>query len=357
MTMPKRIVVEFKTRAINSLVLAIELFNRPHDRGRAESVLILLHHSFEMLLKSIIQEKTGTVQFKGEKYSYSFDRCLESAQNDLKILSKDERRTLSIMDAHRDTVVHYFLDISEDLLYIQAQAGVTLFDDLMRRVFGESLADSIPGRVLPVSTRPPKDLQLLLDSELSQVDELLQAGARKGVQAAARLRPILALARGGIEGIDRVSEKEIRDAVAKRKKGDDWSLIFPEIAQLRLDTAGDGIPVYLRIRKDAESAVRIGKEGEPIVGTLIKQSVDWFDKFNLNLPEIAKKLGLTIPKVRAYMFEINLWADPELYGEKQIKSQKYRRYTKKALDALREVVQRVPAEDVWERHGLRVRGQ
>ncbi len=47
----KRDVAELKGRAINSLVLGIELFNRPHDQGRSESVLILLHHAFEMLLK------------------------------------------------------------------------------------------------------------------------------------------------------------------------------------------------------------------------------------------------------------------------------------------------------------------
>ena len=44
----KRDVSELKGRAINSLVLDIDLFNRPHDRGRAEGVLILMHHAFEM---------------------------------------------------------------------------------------------------------------------------------------------------------------------------------------------------------------------------------------------------------------------------------------------------------------------
>ena len=54
----KRDVSELKKRAINSLVLGIELFNRPHDDGRAEGVLILLHHAFEMLLKAVIKDKT-----------------------------------------------------------------------------------------------------------------------------------------------------------------------------------------------------------------------------------------------------------------------------------------------------------
>ncbi|WP_105317565.1 hypothetical protein [Thermus tenuipuniceus] len=33
-------------KATDSLVLAIELFNRPHDRGRVSSVLIMLDHAF-----------------------------------------------------------------------------------------------------------------------------------------------------------------------------------------------------------------------------------------------------------------------------------------------------------------------
>ena len=61
----KRDVQELKSRAIHSLVLAIEIFNRPHDQGRSEAVLIFLHHAFEMLLKAIIKEKTGTVHAKG----------------------------------------------------------------------------------------------------------------------------------------------------------------------------------------------------------------------------------------------------------------------------------------------------
>ena len=41
----KRDVKELKQRAIHSLVLAIELFNRPHEDGRPEGTLILLHHA------------------------------------------------------------------------------------------------------------------------------------------------------------------------------------------------------------------------------------------------------------------------------------------------------------------------
>ncbi len=47
------------TRGVDSLVLAVEHFNRPHDRGRTETVLILADHAFEMLLKSAIIHRGG----------------------------------------------------------------------------------------------------------------------------------------------------------------------------------------------------------------------------------------------------------------------------------------------------------
>jgi hypothetical protein len=45
----KRDVKELKQRAIHSLVLAIELFNRPHEDGRPEGTLILLHQPLKLL--------------------------------------------------------------------------------------------------------------------------------------------------------------------------------------------------------------------------------------------------------------------------------------------------------------------
>ena len=346
----KRDVSELKGRAINSLVLSIELFNRPHDQGRAEGVLILLHHAFEMLLKAIIKDRTGTVHAKGEKYSYGFDKCLEVAQNVIKVISVDERATLSILDAHRDTAIHYYQDVSEDILYLQAQAAVTLFDDLISKVFNERLADCIPERVLPVSTRPPKDLKVLIDSELSQVDELLQAGRRKGIQAAAKLRPILAMATATRSDAERVTEPELQKAINRRRRGDDWSVILPEVAQLKLETQGDGIPIYLRIKKDADIAVRVAKDGEPVTGTLIKQEVNIWDKYNLGRDDLAKKLGISGPKTSALILELKIQDDQDCYKVLRRKSSTFKGYSKAALDRLQSAINGgVDIEGVWEK--------
>ena len=52
-------------KAIDSLTLSIELFNRPNDCGRIHGVLIFMDHSFEMLLKASIIHKGGKIKEKG----------------------------------------------------------------------------------------------------------------------------------------------------------------------------------------------------------------------------------------------------------------------------------------------------
>jgi hypothetical protein len=101
----KRDVGPLLQKAIDSLTLAVELFNRPSEVRRVHGVLILLQHAFEMLLKAVIFQRTGHVHDASQRYSYGFDRCLAIATEDLKVLTKDERATLSILDAQRDLYV------------------------------------------------------------------------------------------------------------------------------------------------------------------------------------------------------------------------------------------------------------
>ena len=56
-----------RVKAIDSLVLSIEHFNRPYDKGRVYSVLIFFDHSFEMLLKAAILHKGGKIRKPRDK--------------------------------------------------------------------------------------------------------------------------------------------------------------------------------------------------------------------------------------------------------------------------------------------------
>ena len=125
-------------------------------------------------------------------YRGGFDRCVNLAQNSL-ALTLEEAGTLRAIDTLRDIEQHWHGAMSEGLLYVHTRAGTTLFDDLLLRWFDERLLDHLPHRVLPISAEAPKDIQLLIDEEYSQVADLLKPQRRRGPEAAAKIRSLLAL--------------------------------------------------------------------------------------------------------------------------------------------------------------------
>ncbi len=338
-------------RAMGSLALAVELFNRPSELARQHAVLILLHHGFEMLLKAAILRRTGRIHKGAKGYTYSFEKCL-TVSTDLKLLDANERASLAILDAQRDTAVHHYADVAEEVLYIHVQAGVTLFGKLLQATFGKRLAAQMPNRVLPVSAHPPSELESVLVRELNEVDKLLSQGKRRGAQAAAKLRSILPFATAN--RTDRVTEGELAQAVSQRRRGKEWSIIFPEIAALRLATEGSGIPITLRITREGELPVRIAQPGEEPVGTLIKQEINIWDKFTLGLSDLASKLSVSAPRTHALIYELKIQDDPECYRVLTRKKTKIKGYSKKALDQLRAAIEAgVDVDAVWRRQRQR----
>ena len=145
------------TKAVDSLALSVEIYNRPSDRGRFDSVLILMDHSFEMFLKAAIIKRGGNIKKKGENQTITFKECLSKATSEtgLQFLTADQELQLRALNCLRDAAQHYLLDLSEQHLYMHVQAGFTLFRDLYEEIFGIELNSVLPSRVLPISTTPP----------------------------------------------------------------------------------------------------------------------------------------------------------------------------------------------------------
>jgi len=118
-----------RQKAVASLILSIEHFNRPSDTGRTEAVLILLDHAFEMLLKAAILHRGGSIREKGAKQTIGFDHCVRKSLSDgtLRFLDEEEALLLQAINGLRDAAQHHIVDISEAHLYIQAQAGLGIF--------------------------------------------------------------------------------------------------------------------------------------------------------------------------------------------------------------------------------------
>jgi hypothetical protein len=105
-------------KAADSLVLAVDHFNRIWDRGRTEAVLILLDRAFELLLKAVIIHRNGKIREKGNSsLTIGFDSCLRKciSEEPIRCLMEDEAVTLQNLNSLRDAAQHYFTDLLEDL--------------------------------------------------------------------------------------------------------------------------------------------------------------------------------------------------------------------------------------------------
>ena len=201
-----------RDRALESITLAIELFNRPSGCARSHTVVILLHHSFELILKSIIVNKMGSVFDEERGYSYGFDKCLMIAQEE-GLITPDHRRFLSILDNTRDGAIHYYQIISEPILYVFAQASVSLFNELINASTGKGLLEYLPHRAVALSAIPAQKLGRVLDEELEALRELLHRPDINKQYAIAMLRPLMAFKIGGEEQPRRMKNDELEQAV------------------------------------------------------------------------------------------------------------------------------------------------
>ncbi len=238
----KREVRLLKAKATASLTLSIEHFNRPWDLGRADAVLIMLDHSFEMLLKASILHRGGWIREPRAKTTIGFDQCVRRALStpEIQFLTDEQALVLQAINGLRDAAQHHLVDLSEAQLYLHAQSGVTLFRDLLSSVFGEALLDHLPERVLPVSTKAITDPMLMFADELDEVRRLLQPGTRKAAEAHAKLRG-LAIVDGALRGeLLQPGERDLKRLADQVQTGAQLDVVFPGITSVSFVSDGTG---------------------------------------------------------------------------------------------------------------------
>lgn len=298
-----------KSAGGESLALAVELFNRPSPTARDSSVLMLLGHAFEMLLKASIYQERGRIRDAGDATSYGFARTINIAFSDLQVLDEDDLTILRAIKQDRDAATHDTVAMSDDMLWLHVRSAVTVFGRVLKRQFDSDLADLIPARVVPVAALPPTDPVAVVEREMQDISALLAPNTRRGDEARARLRPLLALD-GSVTGREEPpADAEVDRAVRSLRAGRDWKAVFPGLASLTLSEApvpgsqeislrvarsGDGIPV--RPAEADESA-------------LLYRAMDPFQEFNIKLSEFGAKLGLSRQQGFALIWELDLKED------------------------------------------------
>ncbi len=339
-------------KAVDSLVLSIELFNRPNDTARVHGVLIMMDHSFEMLLKSSILHKGGKIKESRATQTIGFESCVRKSfsDNDIKFLNEDEVLTLQSLNGLRDAAQHYTLEISEQHLYFQAQSGLTLFRDIVKRVFGIDLKEGLPVRVLPLSTTPPTDIQAFFSNEIQDIKKLLGPNKRKNIEAVEKLRA-LAIMENAVQGnVTQPSDSELKKTLRTLEQGGNFGQLFPGVSTLNFTSNGYGPSLDLRISRKEGVPVQVVPEGTPGAHVVALKRVNELDFYNLGRDQIAKKVGLTGPKTSAVIYYLNLKNDNESFKKITIGKTHYDRYSQKAIGRIKEAVVETPIDEIWENY-------
>jgi len=337
-----------KARALASLRSAATAFNGMHDDGRTCQVLRDLQHAFEMLLKAALVQRRVSVFDKKVGIAIGFEKCVNLACEHLQ-LTADQAGTLRAIDALRDDEQHWMGALPEGLLYLHVRAGFTLFDDILQRVFQERLSSHLPHRVLPISSEPPRDIQLLIDEEYNQIAQLLTPGRRRTAEALIRIRSLLAMESHLGDGA-RVSAKDVDQVQQQIRKGKARDEVFPELEKLQSDVAGDGLMVSVRISKTEGMPVRLVSGDEDVPAAALRE-VDRQQRFHWSVAQLAERCNLSQPRCLALRRYLKIDDDPTMAYEFVFGAQRHRRYSDKADKLLRQSTAEVDMDKIWDEYG------
>lgn len=329
---------------------AMTAFNSLEEDGRPTRVLLHLQHAFEMLLKAALVQDKQPVFDKSTGKSIGFSKCVNLGGMKPLGLSNEEAGTLRTIDAMRDEEQHWYTIVDEGLLYLYTRAGVTLFDDLLHRVFGDRLADHLPLRVLPVGTEPPQDFQTLVDREYANIADLLKPGRRARAEADARVRALLAM-EAQVDPDAEVSDADVHRVVRGIQAGISRAAVFPRLSDVATAVEGTGLSVEVRFVKKAGVPVRLVQDDEEVDAAAFRL-VPLQKKFHWGAFDLADKLGLSRPKAAALRCHLGIDSDPDCVYTFTFGSQKHVRFSDNAYTRMRDALDGgIDMEAIWQSHG------
>lgn len=342
---------ELKRKAVASLRTTITAFNALDDDGRVTTVLLHLQHSFEMLLKAALDKNKVPVFDKRSERSIKFEFSVRKAQETEGIkLTDEEAGTLRVIDAWRDAAQHWYLVLDEALLYLHVRAAVTLFEELLSRVFSEPMADHVPARVLPISAEPPQDVQLLVDREYERVAQLLGPNKRGRGEAQARIRTLLAMEAHNDADAGEIRQADVRRVEKAVRQGSTREQTFPKLATVASDISGEGLTVQVKLVKSGGLPMTYVSDGTSGNAAGIRL-VDLEKKFYMGAFDLADRAGITRNKAAALRRHLGLDANDDVHSHRFVHgSQKLMRYSDNALRKMKAALEEYDLEQIWSAH-------
>lgn len=131
----------------------------------------------------------------------------------------------------------------------------------------------MPERILPISTSPPADIELLIGEHFTQVQELLRPGNRKRVEARAALRGLLALESHVSEEVE-VNERDVNCVENGVREGGTLEQVFPRLSNLGTTIAGEGPGLTVHFTKRQGAPVTFITADDPREAAAVRAASD-----------------------------------------------------------------------------------
>lgn len=350
----KREAAILRDKAMASVRRAVGAFNAMDDDARHTTVLLHVQHSAEMLIKAALVEKGAKVMDKDTGRSIGFEKCLKRAESTLQ-LDDNQLGQLRTIDALRDDEQHWLGALDEELLYAEVRGTIEVLDQILHLVFVEGLADHLPDRALPITTKPLDDYDVLIDRQFSQVADLLSGGKRRRPEARAKIRGLLAMEGHAAEDA-RVSERDVNRVERAIKSGKTLDEVFPRLRTITATVSGDGPAVTVKFSKREGLPVTFAPADDPSA-TAVRE-VDLQKKYHWAAKNLADKVGLTAPKAGALRWHLGINNDPACSHVFEFSSQKIPRYSDNALAKMRDALKDgLDMTAVWADYQARPKGQ
>ncbi|MEJ1179262.1 MULTISPECIES: hypothetical protein [unclassified Pseudarthrobacter] len=342
---------ELKRKSLSSLRTAVAAFNSLDNDGRTTAVLLNLQHAFEMLLKASLDSAKVTVFDKRSEKSISFEAAIRKCQETPGIkVSDGDAGTMRVIDAWRDAEQHWYATVDEGLLYLHVRASITLYDELLYKVFGERLGDHLPARVLPISAEPPQDFQLLVDREYARIAELLHPNRRGRAEAHSRIRALLAMESHTDPDAAEIREADVRRVERGVRSGKSRSQVFPKLSTVGSNVSGEGLTVEVKLVKTGGLPMTYVAADSDVEPSAIR-TVDLEKKFYMGPYDLADKSGIDRTRATAVRRHFNLDSNDDVHSHRFVfGSTNHMRYSDNALRKMREAKESLDLSELWNAH-------
>ena len=150
---------------------------------------------------------------------------------------------------------------------------------------------------------------------------------------------------------DQPSERELQQ-IGNSPRNTAWTEVFPGAAAVQLVASGDGPAFSIRWTRAEGTPIQTVPEGTPGSFPVAIKRVNELGYYNLGAKNLAKKVGLTVPKTLAVVEYLEIRDDPDCYKVIAVGKTEHKRYSQTAIAKIEAALQEIDLEAIWKKQQL-----